>query len=367
MNILVVPDIGRSYNSVRPEAEIYIGLSKLGHNITIMTDLNSAYISEYKKTNIDLIELKPGKKIDWAAIKSIHQTIKNKNIDIVYATKSRTIPNATFACIGTKAKMVAYRGTTGGLYKTDLSNYLSILHPRIDGVICVAKSVEKHVKTKIAKSKQQHVQTIYKGHDFSWYQEPATELSTLGSNNNNFNILCVGAHRPHKGTESVLKAMYHLSDLDNLRLLLVGNNLDREPFNRLIANCPSKDKIIRTGFRNDVPQLAKAANFTLLPSTRKEGLPRTILESLASGTPVITSDIDGAVEIISDQVNGLVFPAGDEQKLAEAIRTVYENKALSNQLTQHAQDVIKTTFSHQQTVQNYQEYFQQLLNNLNSV
>lgn len=361
MNILVVPDTGRSYNSVRPEAEIYISLAKLGHKIIVMTDLTSAYIDEYKKANIELIDLKPGKKISWAAIKTIRQVIKANNIDIVYATKSRTIPNATFACIGTNAQMVAYRGTTGGLYKTDISNYLSILHPRINGVICVAKSVEKHVKSKVSKNKHKNVTTIYKGHDFSWYQEEAIDLSSVQSSKDYFNILCVGSPRSHKGTDSVLKAMTYLSDLSDLRLILVGNGLDQEPFNSLIESSPAKPLIIRTGFRNDVPQLAKAVDFTLLPSTRKEGLPRTILESLASGTPVITSDIDGAVEIVSDQVNGLVFSAGNETELAKTIRLAYADEALRKRLTDNAKDVINTTFSHQQTVQNYQQYFQQLL------
>ncbi|MGJ8694307.1 MAG: glycosyltransferase family 4 protein [Thalassotalea sp.] len=362
MNLLIIPDVGRSYNSVRPEAEIYIGLAKLGHNITIMTDLNSVYVQHYLDENIEVIDLKPGKKVSLTAIKKIKAVIKAKNIDIVYATKSRTIPNATFACMGTKAKMVAYRGTTGGLYKTDISNYFSILNPRIDGVICVAKSVEKHVKSKISKNKHKNVVTIYKGHDYGWYQEQATDLSEINSSDKYFNILCVGSNRPHKGSENVIKAMAYLNDLDNLRLLLVGNGLAGEPFDSLIANNPSKDKIIRTGFRNDVPQLAKAANFTLLPSTRKEGLPRTILESLSSGTPVITSDIDGAVEIITDGENGLVYPANDIKALAQSIRTVYENKALAEKLTHNAPKVIADTFSHQATVKNYQQYFQSLLN-----
>lgn len=361
MNILVVPDIGRSYNSVRPEAEIYIGLKNLGHNIIVMTDINSAYIQHYHDADINVIDLKPGKKLSWSAIKQIKHVIQTHNIDIVYATKSRTIPNAVFACMGTKAKMVAYRGTTGGLYKSDLSNYLSILNPRIDGVICVAHSVEKHVKSKISKTKHANVVTIYKGHDFSWYQAPATELTEVGSHSDYFNIMCVGSHRTHKGTECAIKAMNYLSDLKNLRLLLVGNNLDREPFDRLIAQNAAKNLIIRTGFRNDVPQLAKAANFTLLPSTRKEGLPRTILESLASGTPVITSNIDGALEIIDDNVNGLVFKAGDEQALADKIRQAYEDKTLTTKLTENAKHVITDKFSHQNTVKSYQAYFASLL------
>ena len=361
MNILVVPDIGRSYNSVRPEAEVYIGLAKLGHNITIMTDVNSAYVKHYQDAGIEVINLPMDKKFSLNYIKKIRQQISAKNIDIVYATKSRTIPNAAFACIGTKAKMIAYRGTTGGLHRSDLSNYITTLHPRIDGVICVAKGVEDSVKSKVKKSIHPFVQTIYKGHDFSWYQEPATDLTSINSDEKYFNVMCVGALRGHKGTKNVIDAMALLSDLSDLRLLLVGNNMEKEPFNSLIESSPAKNLIIRTGFRNDVPQLAKAADFTLLPSTRKEGLPRTILESLSNGTPVITSNIEGSLEIITDGENGLVYPAEDIQALANTIRKVYENRELATQLRKNAKKVIDDKFSHQQTIKNYEKYFLSLL------
>lgn len=361
MNILVVPDIGRSYNSVRPEAEIYIGLANLGHKITILTDIESTYIQHYIDANIEVINLKPRYKLSWEAIKKIRCLIKQKNIEIVYATKSRTIPNATFACIGTKAKMVAYRGTSGGLYKSDISNYLSILNPRIDGVICVSHSVEKHVKAKISKTKHKNITTIYKGHDYSWYQDEPIDLSTINSSNDNFNILCIGSNRPHKGTKNVINAMSYLNDLENLRLLLVGNNLDSTSINQLIANNPAKDKIIRIGFRNDIPQILKAVNFTILPSTRKEGLPRIILESLSSGTPVITSNINSALEIITDAENGLVYPANNIKALADCIRRVYIDKSLNEQLTKNASKIISTKFDHQATIYNYQQYFLSLL------
>jgi hypothetical protein len=87
MKILVIPNRGRSYNAVRPEAECYIGLAKLGHDITIMTSMTNAYIEEYKKFNIKIIELTSFKTHSWAVIKRIHQYIKQHDIDIVYATK----------------------------------------------------------------------------------------------------------------------------------------------------------------------------------------------------------------------------------------------------------------------------------------
>ncbi|MCI2283184.1 glycosyltransferase family 4 protein [Colwellia sp. MSW7] len=293
-------------------------------------------------------------------IKQIHQYIKQHSIDIVYATESNGIPNAAFGCIGTKAKMIAYRGTTGGLYKTDLSNYLCMLHPRINGVICVSEAVTKHVTPKMRHSIQPKVVTIYKGHDLAWYQEQAIELNTLHTHSDNFNIVCIGSPRPQKGMQFMLDAMKELSDIENVRLILIGDNFDGEPYSTNIKATGMADKIIQTGFRSDVPQIAKACDALVLPSER-EGLPRVVLESLAVGTPVITSANEGAMEIIEDKINGYVVPIGDGKAIAERIRLLIQDSALLKQLSDNAQKTITTTMSHEKTVKDMERFFQSML------
>jgi len=360
MKILVIPNRGRSYNAVRPEAECYIDLAKAGHNVTIMTCDTNAYLEEYQKANLKIILLRSLKKHSLKVIKQIHQYIKKNNIDVVYATESKGIPNAAFACIGTNAKMIAYRGTTGGLYKSDLSNYLCMLHPRIDAVICVSKAVTNYVRPKMRKAIQNKVKTIYKGHDLAWYQDNAVNLSSLASESKNFNIVCIGSHRPQKGMQYMLDAMKELRDINNIRLILVGDNFDCEPFISHIKATGMNDKIIQTGFRSDVPQIAKACDVLVLPSIR-EGLPRVVLESLAVGTPVITSANEGAMEIIADQVNGFVVPIGDGKAIAERIRLLTENPKLLAKLSDNAQKTIATTMSHNRTVQEMNDFFQAVL------
>lgn len=360
MKILVVPNRGRSYNAVRPEAECYIALAKLGHEVTVMSSPNNAYINEYKKSSVKFIELKTLKKHSLSVIKQIHQYIKQHNIDIVYATESKGIPNAAFGCIGTKAKMIAYRGTTGGLYKSDLSNYLCMYHPRIDGVICVSNAVTNYVKPKMRKAIQANVLTIYKGHDLAWYPEDAIELSTLNTNNDNFNIVCIGSPRPQKGMQYMLDAMKELKDIDCIRLILIGDNFDCEPFSSDIKATGMGEKIIQTGFRSDVPQIAKACDVLVLPSER-EGLPRVVLESLAVGTPVITSANEGAMEIIEDEVNGFITPLKDGSAIADKIRLLVNNQKLVEKLSTNAQTTISTNMSHQKTVKDMEAYFQSML------
>lgn len=360
MRVLVIPNRGRSYNAVRPEAECYIALAKLGHDVTIMTCDSNAYFEEYRKAGLKTVLFRSLKKHSWAVIKQIHQYIKQHSIEIVYATESKGIPNAAFGCIGTKAKMIAYRGTTGGLYKSDLSNYLCMLHPRINGVICVSEAVTKHVKPKMRNAIQHNVITIYKGHDLDWYQDAAVDLASLNTHIDNFNIVCIGSPRPQKGMQYMLDAMKELSDIDNIRLILVGDNFDCEPYISAIKATGMNDKIIQTGFRSDVPQIAKACDVLVLPSER-EGLPRVVLESLAVGTPVITSANEGAMEIIEDQVNGYVVPIGDGKAIAERIRLLAKNTELLQQLSDNAQETIATNMSHQKTVSEMEKYFQSVL------
>ena len=360
MKILVIPNRGRSFNAVRPEAECYIDLAKAGHNVTIMTCDSNAYIEKYQEAGLKIVSLASLKKHSWAVIKQIHQYIKQHSIDIVYATESKGIPNAAFACIGTKAKMIAYRGTTGGLYKSDISNYLCMFHPRIDGVICVSDAVTKYVQPKMRNAIQAKVITIYKGHDLAWYQEGAVELNNLHTQSKNFNIVCIGSPRPQKGMQYMLDAMKELSDIDNVRLILVGDNFDCEPYISNIKATGMDDKIIQTGFRSDVPQIAKSCDVLVLPSER-EGLPRVVLESLAVGTPVITSANEGAMEIIDDKINGYVVPIGDGKAIADRIRLLIDNADLLLQLNNNAQKTLATNMSHDKTVRDMEKFFQSVL------
>lgn len=360
MNILVLTSATDSFNSIRPELEIYISLAKAGHKITLMTQKESAYSARFAEYGVDVIDTFFKKKISLKTIKSIKKAIKEKDIDIIYATNSRAISNATFACIGTDVKLVSYRGTTGGLYRHDPSSYLNALNPRVNGVICVSQAVNNHVSKQVF-SKNKKIVTIYKGHDISWYDQAPTDLSEFGTNSDNFNVAFVANVRPHKGLIYVIKAAHELADLKNLHILLIGNKISQEPYLSEIKNSGMEDRIHITGYRSDVPQVIAACDVLVHASIRKEGLPRVILESLASKTPVIASANESSLEIIEDGVDGFIVPIKDAKSIAQKIRLLYNSPETLKNITDNAQDVIKGKLSHQTTAEKYIKYFESLL------
>ncbi len=74
------------------------------------------------------------------------------------------------------------------------------------------------------------------------------------------------------------------------------------------------------GVSTDVASVWRQSHIALLPSHYREGLPRTLIEAMASGRPVITTDVPGCRELVRDGVEGLIVPKEDPAALAEALR-----------------------------------------------
>ncbi|MDF1874421.1 glycosyltransferase family 4 protein [Sulfurimonas sp. SAG-AH-194-I05] len=360
MNVLVLASTKGAYNSLRPETEIYVSLAKMGVCITIMTQEDGEYSARFLEHGISIINAEYKKKIDFSVIKKIKQVIEDKKIDIVYATESKSISNGVIASFGTEVKLVTYRGTTGGLYRRDPSAYLNALNPRVNGVVCVSQAVQRHVDKQVFSSKKRVV-TIYKGHKREWYDQGKLDLSEFGTNENNFNIAFVANVRPHKGLIYLLEAAKEISELENIHILLMGKAIDKEPYNSAIQNSGMQERIHMTGFRNDVPAIIASCDVLVHASTRKEGLPRVILEALSCDTPVIASSNPSSLEVIEDGINGFITPIKKYLAIAEKIKELYENPKKLEELSRRAHEVIDNKMSHEITAKKYKEYFDSLV------
>jgi len=359
MKVLVISNYHDAYNSVRPEGEIFIGLQKLGFEITVMTQGDPAFLSKFREVGIKIINFHPTKKLSWKAIKFIRKVLKSGQYDILHLFNSKAISNGNFAAIGIPIRVLAYRGVIGGSSWLDPNSYLKHLHPRVDGITAVSTSVQSYLKKQIWWAPKK-VHQFYKGQNKAWFQNIHTaNLTELGINSKAYVITCVANNRKWKGIRYLIKAMEFLPSNLPIHILLIGRKMDTSENLTLINDSPYKAHFHLLGYRNDVVNLLKASKIYIQPSNpNKEGLGKAILEAMSVGTPPIVTNSGGPPEYVAHGVSGLVVPCKTPKAIAEAILYLYKNEAVREKIAIQAKIVVETKMSIERSILALKEIYE---------
>jgi len=360
MRILLFTSLEGSWNGIRPEAEIFIRISQKGHHVLLASQPKAPYARRFREENISVIDCYPKSKICFGTIGKLRRIIKENKIDIVYATNSKTIPNAAFACIGLPVKLVNYRGTSRGLYRHDPSAYLTHLHPRVDGICCNAEAVRSNVLNHVWKNKD-YVRTIYKGHNLDWFSHTKTDLSEFGIPPEAVVVTCVANARPSKGVDVLLKATWFLQDIPDLYLLVVGEGVDDPVYFEKKERSPMASKIILTGFRADAPQIIAASDLYVQPSTSREGMAKTLIEAMAQEIATVGTDVGGTKELIEDNKSGFVVIPGNPEAMADKVRILYKNPEMRRSMGKAGKKRIADYFSVERSVTDHLIFFKEII------
>jgi GalNAc-alpha-(1->4)-GalNAc-alpha-(1->3)-diNAcBac-PP-undecaprenol alpha-1,4-N-acetyl-D-galactosaminyltransferase len=160
--------------------------------------------------------------------------------------------------------------------------------------------------------------------DISDIQEKSKEKCVLAPVSHR-TIIAAGRLVPQKGFDTLIRA-YTLVRKDermsDTNLVIMGEGDEREKLEGLIRELHMEKHVTLPGVvENPFACFAQAGVFVL--SSRMEGMPNVILEAMASGVPVVSTDCKyGPSEIISHKENGFLVPVDDTQALGEAITTM---------------------------------------------
>lgn len=349
VKVLWITSHADSINSIRPEAETLIGLARLGLDCEIMTQGNSVYRQAMEEAGIRFIDYVPHRKFGFGDSRFIRRHLMEGGHDILHLFNNKAIANGVRAARGLPVRVIAYRGQTGNVHRYDPICWLTHLHPRIDRVICVAEAVRRDLAKR--RLKPDSCVTVYKGHDLAWYTDSPADLQQLfGIPAGAFVAGTVANYRPRKGIESLVEALHMLPEEVAVHLLLVGAGMDNPRLERLIADSAHRDRIHRAGFRSDACALIAACDCAVLPSVKREGLPKTVIEAMAYGVCPIVTDTGGSAELVVDGECGLVVPPGEPVALAGALRRLYENPGKTRSMGARARERIDHHFNICQTV-----------------
>ena len=356
IKLLVISNYAITLHNVRPEAEMVIGLQQRGLTVEVMTPADCPYAERMASFGIKIHDYLPAGKFSRQATKHIRQVLATGGHHAQYLFNNPAIAAGLRASRGLPVKNVTYRGQVGNISRYNPLSYMTHLHPRVHRIVCVANAVRDSLRAQLADPTK--AVTIYKGHDIRWYEgvQPAN-LAELGIPADAFVVVCVATNRPRKGVPVLLDAMGRLPSDTPIHLLLVGGGMDSERIGAMLKDNPRRDHVHRLGHRDDVLELVAGAQAAVLPSLRREGLPKTVIEAMAFGLPPVVTRTGGSPELVVPGESGLVVPPGDPAALAAAIQQLGSDPLAAKRMGQAARERLIRDFSLQSSIDQHVALF----------
>lgn len=175
-------------------------------------------------------------------------------------------------------------------------------------------------------------------------------------------VLYAGMLIPRKGVHYLINAFARIcEEFPRARLVLVGagdNSAYVATLQSLVQQLRLKEYVQFVGAVTQ-PQLAACmsrASVFVLPSL-SEGLPRVVLEAMATATPVVASDVGGIPEVVDNGSTGFLVPPGDESALTERLREVLGSPAKASEMGYRAREFVDHFFSTTVYVNGYRRLF----------
>ncbi len=160
-----------------------------------------------------------------------------------------------------------------------------------------------------------------------------------------------------KGLEYLIEAIKILTTHNSqLITLIVGEGKERKNLEDLIKKYNLEKNVFLLGNIKNAAELLPAFDIYICSSV-KEGLPYSIMEAMSAGLPIVSTNVGGIPEMITDGKNGLLVGPKNPEELAERIKTLIENKELQNTLSQQTKKDVKEKFGIEKMIEKTKEVY----------
>ena len=147
--------------------------------------------------------------------------------------------------------------------------------------------------------------------------------------------------------------------------MLVGDGPDEEMLREKARSMGLDNNISFFSFTSDPKYIFERIDITVLSSIYKEGLPNILLESMAMGVPVVSSNLGGVIEAVQEGKTGYVVDPGDSDQLAEAIIKLWVDQEAYNRMSENARQLMEDQFDKNDQFDRFLEYFEECVSGTN--
>ena len=316
-------------------------------------------------TAVEVLHRRPG--IDLSCMKQLARLWRDYDVDLVHAHQYTPFFYAMAARHIRRRPPVLF--TEHGRWYPDYPRRRRIFFNRLvlrrtDRVVGVGQSVRRALVNNEG-IRDGRVDVIYNGVDVSAFDDAVADRAEvrreIGVGPDALVIIQVARLDLLKDHATAIRTVQRVTRRrEDAVLVLVGEGPELEMVQAEIDSHRLRPHVRLLGLRRDVSRLLRAADVFLLTSI-SEGIPVTVIEAMAAGLPVVSTDVGGVAEIVLAQQTGMLATAGDDGALADAILRLAEDPDLRREMGRQGRRRAEKVFSQKQMHAAYRKCYREMI------
>ncbi len=346
------------------ETGSFIEMHRMGIDITVITWPDTVNHDALIAAGVPVIPYVLKWKLSPPCIRFIRTELLRRKYDVLHMLDKRATMNGLMASRGMDIKRVAYRGIIGNIAYWSPQSWLYLLNPKLDRIICVCEAIRESLLDlgmPGLRLRRDVPVTIHKGHRQTLYEGAAEDLRQFGIPEDAFVVACTVRAVPRKGVPVFIEAIDGLPPGLNMHFLLAGTNMDNPLHQGLVAKNSYAENIHLYGFLQRMPWILKGVDVSVLPSLKREGLPRAMLEAMIAGVVPIVTNSGGSPELIEKGVSGFVVEPGDPVAIRAKILELYNDRETHKRMSTEAKQKVLTDFTIEKTARETVAVYEDML------
>jgi len=349
LSILQVLEKGNlNTGSVVQMSQLAEGLSRRGHRVAIVSRPEGDVPARAREEGLDFIPLPLKHEFDFGSARRLARVYDERAVDVVHVHKGIAHSVALFATYLSRRRpvLVVNRGVS---FPLDVFNRIKF-HVRMDAAVTVCEDIKKVIVAS-GNLPAEKVNVIFAGVDLARFDPAKTDRERVRREwevvPDETLLVQVGA-REWKGWKDLIGAAALLApDFPKLKTAVVACEGDskKAEVSAFARQNAIEDRVLPIGFRDDMPDVLAAADVVADMSYEGLGITGTLREAMALGKPVIASSAGGNPELVVDGESGLLVPPRKPEALAEALRRLLSDRALSVRLGRAGLERVAKSFS----------------------
>lgn len=307
-------------------------LKNKGYNIFVLAKKDTPFARkcEVADLNVEYIEkINSSTFLNIARVIKLRNYLKHNKINVMFFCQSSHFKFASLAGYLANVDRIVYRRALAKPINNHFYNRLALKKFVTDFMAIskttLNKSLEKLPENFISKEK---IKLIYNGVNSKKFVDPKIEKNIRKQYNidkDDILIANIGRLGRQKAQQDLISAINELNKYyKKFKVLFVGTGDKLKEYKNLVNELNLEDKIIFTGFREDIPSILKQVDF-VAHSAIYEGCPWIVLEAMAAGKPIVAVDIPSIRELVVAGKTGYLS-GRDKKDLSDSLLKMIKNK-----------------------------------------